>query len=256
MSQNIKLLLTHGCSFTQVPNADLSWPVPLGKALGVETEYHGRGACGNGIISRSVIYTVTEALKKYKPEELLVGIMWSGYDRHDFFLSNPPEDYEVIEGSPYYKNPQWITSTNNSKYYVTNKHWNDGLTEKYMKTFFDDHGSQLLTLEHILRTQWFLKFNNIKYFMTRYARDVMDMRIISSDPDTTALYELIDFDNFLEVDNMDVWAIETGLPYRIPGDQHPSTEMHQLYVDTVILPHLHKKGYINDNCQWYNQKNI
>jgi hypothetical protein len=240
-----KLLITSGCSFSQVPNADVTWPVHLQKYLGCEAIHCGRGAAGNSIISRTIIYNVSEALKTYKPEELLVGIMWSGHDRHNFYLSGPPADFEqFIIGNPYYANPQWITDPKRSHYYMTNSHWKDQLSIKYYRDFYDEKGSQLETLEHILRVQWFLKSMNVKYFMTKYSFDVIFMRNIKGDEDLTHVYDLIDNEHFLAVDNMDSWARQSNILYARPPDRHPSTEHHKEFVSTFIVPHLKAKNYI------------
>lgn len=240
-----KLLITSGCSFSQVPNSDVTWPVHLEKYLGCQAIHCGRGAAGNGIISRSVIYEVSKALKTYKAEDLLVGIMWSGYDRHEFFLSEEPVDYEkIIMGNPYYQNPQWVTSPSNSHYYITNTHWRDKLSKTYYREFYDNKGSQIETLEHVLRVQWFLKSLNIRYFMTKYSYDSINIHNIMGNEDLTYLYDLIDNEHFLPLDNMDAWAQQSGIAYARPPDPHPSTEHHIEFVNTFIVPHLKAKNYI------------
>lgn len=244
--QNIKYLITSGCSFSQVPNSDITWPVSLGKSLNVETEYNGRGACGNGIISRSIIHRVSLALKNYKPGELLVGIMWSSIDRLEVYKTNIDlEITKIVSGNPYYSNPQWIAG--DSHYCILSPHYNDEFTKTYHKYFYSKEWASILSYEHILRVEWFLKSRNIKYFMTGYSKDVFPPNNLLKNPDINYLHNLIDWDNWLDVRDMDSWARNTGLAYRKRDDPHPSTEMHELFVNTVILPHLKKKGYINGN---------
>lgn len=238
----IKLLITSGCSFSQVPNSDLSWPIPLSKALNLDVECHGRGACGNGIISKTIIYSVSEALKKYNSDELLVGIMWSGLDRFEFYNKNQDLEFEKIEGSPYYCNPQNIVGPYN--YYVTNQVWQDELSKIFYKNIYNAEYAALIGLEHILRTQWFLKLHNVKYFMTAYSWDAFPQNGSDNEPDVKFLLELIDWEEWLQVKNMDEWARATGMPYREDSGGHPSTDMHKKYVDEQIIPHLQKKGYI------------
>ena len=43
---------------------------------------------GNHIIAQKVIYNVNQQLKTKKSEEIIVGVMWSGVDRHNFFIDN------------------------------------------------------------------------------------------------------------------------------------------------------------------------
>lgn len=245
---NIKYLITSGCSFSQVPNADVTWPVHLGKLLNCEVDYNGRGAAGNGIISRSIVYAVTNALQKYKPEEILVGVMWSGYDRLDYYHRNPPLKYcEINSGNPYYTNPQFIADDFN--YILINKHWDDESTHTYFKNFYNDEYAIILTLEHILRVEWLLKSYNIPYFMTTYAGDVLPIgnnKRFLTNKDIEYLYNMIDFKNWLSVLNMDQWALTSGLKYSRPPDTHPSTEMHEVYTKNIIVPHLKFKNFIKD----------
>ena len=74
------ILITGGCSYSQVPNLDVTWPLPLQESLGVRYVAHtGHGAAGNQLISRKVISKVIEAIELgHKPEDMLVGVMWSG----------------------------------------------------------------------------------------------------------------------------------------------------------------------------------
>ena len=83
-----KILNTSGCSFSECVTyiaGNGTWPRHLAKTL-EEHEHvsYAMGSQGNGLISRSIIYGVTKALQTYKPEDILVGVMWSGSNRHDF----------------------------------------------------------------------------------------------------------------------------------------------------------------------------
>jgi hypothetical protein len=239
-----RCLIAAGCSFSQVPNQDVTWPVHLRDHLShVECSYFiGQGAAGNGIISRRVIYHVLKALKSYDPKEILVGIMWSGADRLEFYQTNPQLTYKLFTGNEFYRNPARIVDEYN--YYLLNKHWDDEATTTYIKNFYDEIHCYILTIEHILRTQWFLKQYNIPYFMTEYSFDVLprDSNIINK-PDIKYLYDLIDKSHWLEVDNMFNWAVDSGIPFARPPDPHPSTEHHYKFTKEVILSYLCKNNY-------------
>jgi len=99
----MKLLITGGCSFSQVqghpdPNLDedkkqwpdLTWPVHLEEALKPKFHTHtGMSAAGNDIISQRIINKVNKALKDgFSPNDMLVGIMWSAADRFSLMSSN------------------------------------------------------------------------------------------------------------------------------------------------------------------------
>jgi hypothetical protein len=79
-----KKLIASGCSFTFEP---WSWPTPTSQLLNMDLINVGMGSQGNGLISKKIIYTVDKELKKTKPEDILVGIMWSGIDRHDVYIN-------------------------------------------------------------------------------------------------------------------------------------------------------------------------
>jgi len=57
------------------------------------------GSIGNGLIAKQIIYQTTQLLKINKPEDILVGIMWSGIDRHEIYtLSKEAKKYVETDG--------------------------------------------------------------------------------------------------------------------------------------------------------------
>ena len=248
--ENIKLLITAGCSFTQYPNKDTSWSYHLSSHLGCETLYLGQGAAGNGIISRHVIFQTLEALKKYKPNEILVGIMWSGANRYDFYNTNNVPHHHIEIGSENYRNPVKINKDHN--FYILSTHWDDDSTKNYFANFYDEVGSYLYTIENILRVQWFLKLHSIPYFMTKFSKNVLPddgkNQLIKNHSDIKYLYDQIDFTNFLNVNNCEDWArFESGLDFARPPDPHPSTEQHKAFTERVIIPHLTLNTFAKSN---------
>lgn len=243
----IKLLVTSGCSYSQVPNADVTWPVHLSKELNIPSINLGKGATGNGMISRTVIYEVTKALNIYKNDEILVGIMWSSLNRFEIYKKEKDIGINNIFGDIYYCNPQSITSDFNTRNYIlVNQLWNDELSKLFYKNIYSSEYGCIINLEHILRTQWFLKEKNIKYFMTFYNDDGLPGRDTDNDPDVQFLYSQLDWNNIVKVYDMGGWARKTGLPYARPPDPHPSSEMHELYVNQHIIPHLVERNIISD----------
>lgn len=244
---NPVLLITSGCSFSQVssqkPDSAETWPIHLQRHLNCDAQHHGKCASGNGIISRSVIFHVSEALKKYKPEQILVGIMWSGADRHEFYSTDTAIDTEQFgdDISIGCENPARITSSNRN-FYLINNHWDDISTKTYFKYFHDDIGSKIYTLEHILRTQWFLKLTGVNYFMMTYGPDSMPSESELSHPDIKPLHDMIDFTNFTNAPNMTTWAKRSRIPFSADG--HPSTTHHTKFTQDFIIPHLKKKMLI------------
>ena len=248
-----KLLITAGCSFTQYPNADTSWAFHLSNAMNIETLYLGQGAAGNAIISRKVIYNVLEALKKYKPEEILVGVMWSSAKRWDYYSSIEKDlgEYNKIDtGSINYSNPVIVAEEKN--YYLVSDVWDDETSLMYYKYFYDDIGSKIVTIEHILRTQWFLEKHNVPYFMCEYYWDVFDKNIWPhhvQHSDVEYLYNQINFDYWISKNCYDFALNDSGFNFARPNDPHPSTEQHKAYTDQVIIPFLKRKNLWQQNAK-------
>jgi len=263
-----KHFISTGCSFTDVPftelngvtNPDislyphpkaLSWPVHVTSNLNdCSPSYKGKGGSGNGIISKTTIYEVNEGLKKYKPEEILVGIMWSGAYRQEIYYTEPRLGYhEVHNGNAHQSNPASIAGVYN--YYKVMPYWDDELSTWYYKNVYDDVGAYIQTLENILRVQWFLKSYGIRYFMTTYYPEVFPKTQEMMDhPDIKYLYDMIDFNEFLDVDSEYQWCVRKQDPVLEPWDPygcevaHPNTKLHKAFADEVIMPHLQKKGWI------------
>jgi len=260
-----KYFISTGCSFTEIPHINLhgvsdpvfdienmnksySWPVHLTKHLQCIPQYKGKGASGNGIISRTTIYEVLEALKTYKPEDILVGVMWSGAYRQEIYAVEPKFKFNRVgTGTLNQDNPAIVGGDPN--FYKVMPYWDDELSIWYYKYVYDEVWAQIQTLENILRVQWFLKNYNIKYFMTFYyplvfskSKDVMEH------PDVKYLYDAIDFNDFLDVDSEFQWCARLQDPSTWDMTQnrqaHPHTKQHKAFTDNVIIPHLQKKGWI------------
>lgn len=265
MKQNIKLLVATGCSFTEVqypfsdmdypvsvedyPDAYFTWPVHLTNYLNCKTNFQGRGASGNKIISSATIYSVIEALKTYSADEILVGVMWSGSYRHAVYQSEIPYDYHKVQYDKIYSanNPASIVGNDNANYYKIMPYWNDELSKFYYKYMFDQRGSLIETIEHILRVQWFLKLHNIKYFMTSH-HDLALYNVDNNHPDVKYLWDEVDWNMFLPVRNEWDWLkqnVDSNLDNRIGTvNPHPTTEMNQRFTHEVIIPHLKNKQFI------------
>jgi hypothetical protein len=238
-----KLLITAGCSFSEPPN---SWTKALSDAMDIKTLFLGHGAGSNGIISKKVIYNTTESLKTYKPNEILVGIMWSGASRSEFYSQVQIESY----GS-WFHNP--LTIVEDKNYYLLNTHWDSIYCDSYYKNLYDMVGSVIKTIEHILNVQWFLKSQNIPYFMTEYYKDVFEREYtlfykgsyikIVDHPDVKYLYDLIDFDNWIDAEDCQTWVMKySNLLFPKENDPHPSYEQHKIYTENVIIPFLKRKN--------------
>lgn len=260
-----KLLITAGCSFSQAPAYKLTWPVHLAEHLKNSTKsvHLGHGAAGNGIISRKVIYQVNQNLQKYKNDEILVGIMWSGPDRFECFSQKyitHRHFHSGFKNSIFSKNEHYSINTSGANnplqiavdatdygWYLMNSHWDDHTTSTFFKHFYDEVYATILTIEHILRIQWFLTVNKINYFMMKYSPNVLNSEFYSH-PECMYLYKMIDFSYFTPDNDIQSWIKEQNLQEKYNNyDSHPSTEMHHEYTQNIIIPHLKDKGYISSD---------
>lgn len=236
-----KILITSGCSFTDTA-WDQTWPVHLANHFpNVLKKELGLGSSGNGLISRKVIYEVSQALKNYKPDEILVGIMWSNRDRSEFYSRDElaPENSDGWRQNPTHFIPGTSKSWN-----LLHWGWKNSLSKLYYTTFHDNIGSLIYTYEHILRTQWFLHLNRVPFFMSNITEDLFNNGI-TQEADVTHLHDLIDKSNFLPVKGEHEWARDfSNLSFADDDPFHPTSEQHKLFVDKIIIPFLKEKKYI------------
>jgi hypothetical protein len=267
----IKYFISTGCSFTEIPMQEFhdktyvdidqypkftfSWPLHLNNYLKTIPCYKGKGASGNGIISRATIFEVLKALQTYKPEDILVGIMWSGAYRQEVYSTNIQFEYhKITKGNVNTDNPASVGGLSN--FYKVMPYWEDELSKMYYKNIYDDIGAYIQTVENILRVQWFLKQNKIKYFMSQYYYPTFpDSEEIKNHPDYKYLHDAIDFNEWLDVESEFDWCCKfqdprtwDNLPISDPNAEfvfkHPNTIQHKAFTEQVIIPHLQKKGYI------------
>jgi hypothetical protein len=239
----MKQLITGGCSFSECISPWIkTWPNHLANALlNYQHTSTAMGSQGNGLISRRVIYQVTETLKHTAAQDILVGIMWSGPDRHDFYqLGN--KQFDNQDG--WMENPTRFVPNGQGAWTIVSSGWRMPESANYYVNFHDFVGQYIYTLEHMLRTQWFLQSKGIRYFMSTYTSAVLP-EIAKTHNDTRHLYELIDANVFLPVSGEYEWCRDhSGLPFPEPTDPHPGVEQHQAFVNQIILPHLKERNYI------------
>jgi hypothetical protein len=233
-------LITSGCSFSE-PIIAKTWPLHLEKYLAPKNVNHlGLGSQGNGMISRKAIHAVHTALKTTPSKKLLVGIMWSGPSRHEQYSTENPMFSSNIDG--WMNNPTKVDPRESGGWIIYNANWKIPQAQHYYRHMYDPVYAQILTLEHIIRTQNYLKLNNINYFMSTYTKEVFEIR---DHVNLDHLYEQIDFDKFLPVEGEYEWALnESGLPWTSP-DFHPSNQQHRMFAKQVILPFIKEKYNID-----------
>ena len=241
-----KILIAGGCSFTF---EDWNWPGHLSKILDTSLVNNGMGSQGNALISRKLIYSVTESLKQYKPEEIIVGIMWSGIDRHEFYDTKRKQatywGWKNVENlDPRVKNPTEVVP-GRKNWYILNYHWTNKESINFYGNFHNHISSMIYTLEHILLTQMFLEKNNIDYFMSTYM-DIFSNDEIMNNPEIKYLFNLIDFSKFLPVKGCHEWVkdnYEDSGGFNNPDENgyvgiHPTSFGHEKFTNEVIIPFL------------------
>lgn len=242
----IKHFVSAGCSFSEVDATNKNWPYFLETTLNIPSIHTGLATVGNAYIYKNLIYQLSKLESK---QDLLVGIMWSSpnrqmfYNRKDLYLPSEsnsnklkffPKDKRVplkIAG----ENAHWLTQPNMQWEY----------NKFYYSYFYDEIGSYIETIQHILHMQWYLKLHKINYFMTGISDHSMPNKETISHPDISYLYNQIDFSNWLDIKSMMDFNVNSGLASKAPNDLHPSIEQSKLFVEQVIIPHLKNKGYIN-----------
>ena len=164
------ILVTGGCSFSETISPWITtWPKHLENYINPKSAHHtGLGSGGNGLISRSIIYRVSQLLKQNNSEDLLVGIMWSGPDRHEIFVDKNDVTETITHGMTIpgengkslgvYNPYNFIDKDDDHSWLLLHPH-NSGDTRSkvWYKHLHNEIGAYINTLEHILRTQWFLK---------------------------------------------------------------------------------------------------
>lgn len=258
MNQNIKFFVSAGCSFSAVPYFDghISWPKYLATNIfkHAQRKHIYKMGCGNGLISKSLIYELSNALKTIKGKDMFVGIMWSDSNRLEAYFSKTTSlNYNYIDGGPGYQNPQNIKTfdEHNSieendldrNYYMINPSFDDSISKNYYNNFFDDIGSKIQSLENILRVQWFLKLHEIPYVFMSMNDNVLPNESEKNYLNIGHLFDMLDLKNYIKKDLMS-FSNESNLPFHPIDNMHPSGTQHAQFCEKIIVPHLVNKGFI------------
>jgi len=225
-------LITAGCSFAETP---VCWPYGLHQRMGASIRHnnHGMSSQGNGLISRRVIWQCTQTLQNVPAKEIFVAVMWSGADRHDFYYRDHPGFTGNMHG--WVSNPTQFVDHGEGSWVLLNPQWEMDRCRDWYTKFHDDVGAVIYTLEHVLRTQWFLQQHGIKYVMSTYMSTVIP-DWCQDHPDTGHLWQMLDRDKFLPIAGQYEWCRDcTDIDFR-PGDYHPVPQHHEKFVDEVMWP--------------------
>lgn len=236
-----KLLITSGCSFTD-PN--FAWPTQLSKKCDLDLINVALASQGNGLISRKLLHKLENLPHTYPSDEIIVGVMWSGISRYERFINSGDE----YVGPPYLAyNPTSVVTKDERNWRLMSHEWVKSEDCRiYYGTFHSIISSTVQTLEHILRTQWYLDICGIPYFMSTFMDIFSDLEIMNH-PEVKYLYDMVDFSKFLPVEGFFEWNKkhyeEDGFD-DLQNDWHPNEFGNVKFTEEVIFPHLIKNNII------------
>jgi len=246
-----QLFISGGCSgsFTHPTYSHRSWPVHVAQLLGCEHQDVALPSQGNGMISRRVIYAVEQALKSMPAQDIIVGIFWTDMNRHEFY-----NDRNVTDCSDqvHWGNPTSIKAYDPSlpqqdkNWILLHPHFTKDYSTTYYRMYHSFIGSQIETCEHILRTQWYLEKNKIKYFMGTYTQSTFNKDFIGH-PEVSWLYSQINQDTLIPIVGMLEWGNQQSDPdlkYNSDDLYHLNTPQSKALTDQVIWPFLKEKNYV------------
>jgi len=193
-----RILVTGGCSFsTSGDNQHQTWVDYIGQKYDFRRYLHtGSPASGNELIAERVIYALQTLLDKgHSSNELYLGVMWSGIERKELFVS--PEEtkkYSELDDSVRREGENTLVMSNSSNVFSNTKGvrprianvpngylksgglpcqevwWRNKSQRDYFNLWYDNFYSvekQFIdTLKSILLVQTFCERHNIKYFMS------------------------------------------------------------------------------------------
>lgn len=232
------LLITSGCSFSEYRTLTKTWPKHLAEKIGYKHQPLGLSSQGNGLIMRKLIHYIES--NDIIPEETLVAIMWSGPSRQDFFNSCVKNISKNINNDVL-ENPTYLDKTHEGGWVIMNHHWEDLYSKTYYNYFSDPVYYQLLTLEYILHTQWYLERKNIPYIMMCYTNEVFS-HDCTNHPELFHLYNQIDFTKFVDIKGCYEWCLTKTNILFVNNDNHPTEDHYEVFTDEVIIPYLKIRG--------------
>lgn len=239
----MKTLLVSGCSFTFEPHC---WPSYVAKEFNLREVNVGMGAAGNGLICKRLISSCEEITKRQNPKDILVGVMWSGTDRHHQYITEKRDHKQYNDNGTVdaaLENPTWAGDKSHKHWLLLNPwHLKGQEADNYYKYIHTDIQAQSRSLEYILMTQLYLEKKGIKYFMATY-KDIFSPYSWNFDkehPDLAYLYNQIDFTKFV----LDIGCMEwVQRNYPVKGfpeawDDHPNTFGYEKFANEVINPYI------------------
>ena len=259
-----KYIITSGCSYSDVSmNA---WPKFIDELFDdVVVKNYGSCARGNDYISRTIISSVQKLLDGgIEPSNILVLGCWSGLQRRDILI-NKESIKQHFSLSHHNKDENDLGFTKD----LPIGEW-ENFNEEWWKLISEEQGI-VISLENILRTEWFLRDKKINYKFFSFVNIFIDShyfeewnpkyntesdtKIIEKYPNTKYLWDMIDWDkwwfwkNYGGVGNWILENVKGGYDEDelggMLGHNHPTEKGHKDFAKKIV------SIFINDT---YNNK--
>ena len=259
----IKHLVTSGCSFSltptqEIPDASSGWPHYVAESLGVQLHNTAMGSQGNDLICRKAIHRVDRLLKQgVSANEILVGFMWSGPDRKDFYSSEVPSELPY-NNSGWLQNPVRFVGTDSSSggWVLMSAGWMHEHSKVWYDVFYDQPAAHINTYERIHWAQSYLKSVNVRYFMCTFMSNVINymnekeigeagyIEACRLDPNINWMHNSVDWDKFLPVKSYSDWCARNFVDFEDYYD-HPQEHHASAFADAIIIPFVKKRILAN-----------
>ena len=242
----MKHLVTSGCSFSDSEYPDTTWPVHLQELLEDEYYFYNLGACAQGedYISRSVICKVNQLLKDNNSDDIFVIVAWSGLQRRAILVNNDTTKM-------HYRFKDWKMGNLETMKGLSIGSWQD-FDEEYLKLLTEEQNI-IISLEHMIRTQDFLRANNVDYKFfgfcnlfanldeTNFLTKGRGTRVDKKYPNTSYLFDIMDWNKWWfhnEFGGLGDWVndnIKDGFEGGGKNTGHTLSNSQRLFTNEVVL---------------------
>jgi len=267
MIQNIKCVITSGCSFSAWDNFH-TWPYQLSNIMPqADFKYLGLCSSGNEIIQKKSTLALHEALQTYKPEEILVLPMWSGLDRKAFYVSNEAEvdrmvdvwkqkghwwhtQFTDLKNKLEQKKEMFVNGTEKVTYnslggwYLFHSDLGDGtdLATSFTKSNLDFTYGVHIGLENMVMLQTLCKSLGVKMYHQFFMDSVLDsIRKEEEHQIVKYLYEQLDQSLFVCNSEHGFLKQQDNSIQLFEDDMHPNELGHITYTENMLWPFLKKE---------------
>ena len=112
--------------------------------------------------------------------------------------------------------------------------------DSYFTLFEDVISKQIYSIEHILRTQWFLQQHGVAHVAMKNCNSVLEYE---KNNQIDALLSCMDTDCFIDAEGLEEWTFKNFGKQGFPSfpDRHPGTQQHLAFTQQEIVPYMETK---------------